>query len=347
MTLSSRNILISILALGSVAAVIVACGSDGSKFDDGTTPIGTFGDGGFGDGSSSNDPDLYKNDPPPPWCGPDSGTPAPPIKGTEECPEDKNKPGCGCDKPGEEAPCWTGLRKNRNLGICHDGKAKCIVKNETLNVWGACEGQQLPVLNAQGKEACACFSVGEWNIANTAPCLHTPDGTNYQAYSTVYKDGQATNCNLGDPVPAPGTGPTGDWSPDTLKVDCAGTYRLCFRIRTGDFNNPSTNDCILGESCIDAVYEKENVVQQLPPLPAWGGKDAACAKKWEKDTPINVSPGYGEMIVKGSTVRCDEVGGQDFVFHRVQFCARSCRDAANANNPECKACQLAGTGEFH
>ena len=62
-----------------------------------------------------------------------------------------------------------------------------------------------------------------------------------------------------------------------------------------------------------------------------------------------MSPGYGEMIVKGQTVRCDAIddgAGQDFVFHRVQYCARTCRNPANANNPECVQCQLAGKGSF-
>jgi hypothetical protein len=345
MVLSSRNLLVSVLTCGSLAAIIIACGSDDSKFNDGPLTNPTFSDGSFSDTGADPNGELYKNDPPPPWCGPDSGVMPPPIGGTEACPDDKNRPGCGCNKVGEEAACWTGLRKHRNLGICKDGRTKCIVKNETLNVWGPCEGQVLPKPDGKGAEACSCFSVGVWNIANTSPCLWQEGGGAY-AYATVLEDGKVTNCGDAKPVPPAGTAPPGIWSTNNLKVDCAGEFDLIFRIRAGDYNNPSPNDCILGESTIKADYKVADVVQELPPLPTWAGKDNACAKKWELDTPANVSPGYGEMIVKGQTVRCDAIGGEDFVFHRVQFCARTCRDPANAANAECVACQLAGKGEF-
>lgn len=349
MIFSSRNLLLSILTCGSVAAIVIACGSDESKFGDPSTNPAVFPEGGFGEGGPSPGTDLYKNDPPPPWCGPDSGVPLPPIGGTEECPDDKNKPGCGCANAGEEAPCWTGLRKHRNLGICKDGTAKCMPKNETANVWGACDGQILPVPGGKGADACGCFSAGEWKIKNTSPCLRNEAG-NYYAYSTVLKDDQATYCGAnGDPVAPAGTAPPGIWSTSTLKVDCAGTFRLCFRIRAGDFDNPTADDCILGEVCTDADYKEANVEQDLPDLATWAGKDNACAKKWELETPENVSPGYGEMIVKGQTVRCDAIddgAGGDLVFHRVQYCARSCRNPDNAKNPECVACQLASKGKF-
>jgi hypothetical protein len=356
MILSWRNLGLSTFACASVAAIVLACGSKGSTFpDDGTLPTGTFSDGSFGEATPGQD--LYANDPPPPWCGPDSGTPAPPILGTEDCPDDKNKPGCACDKVGDKAPCWTGLRKQRNLGICKDGVATCIAKNETLNVWGECEGEVLPVPNATGGQGCGCFSVGTWDITNTSPCLRLDSGT-YYAYSTVYSDGKATFC--GEPtgtnpatISPQGVAPAGIWSPNTLKVDCAGTFKLCFRIRQGDFNNPSTNDCILGETCTDEItFTTANQVQSLPDLKTWAGTDTACANKWENPTitPDNKSPGYGEMIVKGKTVHCDDVGAQssgDFVFHRVEYCPRMCRNPANATDPICQTCQLAGKGSFN
>ena len=353
MTLSSRNILLSVLSCCSVAAIVIACGSDESKFGDGTPGPTVFPEAGFGEGGPGSNDDLYAKDPPPPWCGPDAGVPLPPIGGTEECPDDKNKPGCGCATAGETAPCWTGLRKHRNLGICKDGVAKCIPKNETANVWGECEGQVLPQIDAKGAEACSCFSVGEWKIANTSPCLRTPGGGSYYAYSTVYDNGQATNCG-GDakPIPPAGQAPPGIWSTNTLKVDCAGKFDLCFKIRAGDYNAPKADDCILGEVCTVADYKEANVEQALPDLATWAGKDNACAKKWESDTPADVSPGYGEMVVKGQTVRCDAIddgAGNDFVFHRVQYCPRICRPGDPGYNPEhpnCKACQLAGKGSF-
>src|SRR5690606_20979581 len=110
MSLSSRNILFSILSCGSVAAIIIACGSEGSKFQDPGPVIGTFNDGSFNDDAGSGGPNLYEDDPPPQWCGPEGEEP-PPIGGTKECPDDKNLPGCSCKTVGEEAPCWTGLRK--------------------------------------------------------------------------------------------------------------------------------------------------------------------------------------------------------------------------------------------
>ncbi len=327
MTFHSRNIVMTALSFCAVGAVIIACGSSGdSKFDDGKNPANVFGDGGnFGDGGVNPDDELYKNDPPPAFCGPDAGGNGPvPIGGTEECPDDKNKPGCGCATPGETAPCWTGLRKNRYLGACKDGVATCKKQNETANVWGACEGQVLPQQQATGELACSCFSIGLWKIANTTPCNWTNDGTNYYAYSTQYVEnpsppapaGSYRQGYCGGAIPGGGTDPhldapgkttPGIWSPNTLTADCAGKFKLCFRVRAGDYNAPNGNDCILGESCIDADYQVPKVEQKMPDLQPWAGTDAACSKKWEKDTPENVSPGYGEMIVRGKTVQCQEI----------------------------------------
>lgn len=350
MNFPSRNLLTSIVICGSVAAFILACGASESTFPEGEEPPPQFPEAGFPEGGPDPE-DIYKNDPPPQWCGPDAGAPPPPPGGTESCPDDKNLPGCGCRTIGEEAACWTGLRKHRNLGICKDGRTKCVARNETENVWGPCEGQVLPNPAAtKGAEACSCFSEGEWNIANTAPCLREKGGS-YWAHSTVLDDGKATYCTQDEDVP-PGTAPPGSWSTSTLKVDCAGTFNLCFRIRAGDYNNPKPDDCTLGEVCTVAEYTEANVVQTLPDLKTWAGKDPACAKKWELDTPKDVSPGYGEMIVKGQTVRCDPIddgSGNDYVFHRVQYCPRICRASDpdyDPNHAACQACQLAGTGKF-
>lgn len=349
MILCSRNVLFSVLACGSVAAIIIACGSEGSKFNDGDPQKGVFGDGSFNSDGNRTGPDLYANDPPPPWCGPDGGAP-PPISGTEECPDDKNKPGCGCQNVGEEASCWTGLRKHRNLGICRDGKTKCVAKNETSNVWGPCEGEVLPVPDGKGGQACSCFSVGVWKLENTSTCLHRETDKAW-AYSTVLVGDKYGGCDPANPLPE-GQVPDGIWSKNTLKVDCAGVYRLCFKIRAGSYENPSSNDCVLGEVCTDADYKEANVEQPLPDLKAWAGADSACAKKWEIDTPEKVSPGYGEMIVKGKTIRCDAVddgSGNDFVFHRVKYCPRICRPSYpnyQPNDPACQDCQLKGSGEF-
>jgi hypothetical protein len=355
MILSWRNLGLSAFVSAAVAAIVLACGSDkNSTFNDGPIPTGTFDDGSFG-GDSGPGPDLTLNDPFPPWCGPDSGTPQPQILGTEQCPDDKNLPGCGCDHAGETAPCWTGLRRQRNLGVCADGKTTCIVKNEVLNVWGDCVGETLPNNDAgAGKDGCGCFSVGTWDIANTSPCLRN-DGTTWWAYSTVYSNGQATFC--GEPtgsnpatISPAGVAPTGVWSPNKLKVDCAGTFKLCFRIRQGSIDNPQASDCTLGEVCTDTLtYPTAGVTQDLPDLKTWAGTDNACAKKWDT-VDQTISPGYGEMVVKGESVHCDNIDdghGNELVFHRVEYCARMCRGGANPTAPQCQSCQLRGTGSFN
>lgn len=350
--------LLSGLAIGFVSIVsgvtiLAACGNEGSEFS-GTGPgdggNNSVPDGGFGSsGGGEQDADLYANDPPPKWCGPDGGDPAPPQPGgTEECPDDKNKPGCPCDTLGEKKACWTGLRKNRGLGVCKDGVATCVGKNENTNVWGPCEGEVLPTPGATlGKDACGCFSAGQWKIANLSPCtLQYTDGTGTQvnAESTI-PNGNVANC---PPTNPPTAAPTEDWSTDTVNVDCAGHFKLCLRIRQGVFESPSANDCLLGEVCTESDYKTANVEQAWPNLPGWLGTDKACAKKWN-DTPETSSPGYAEMIVKGESVRCDVIDdgkGNDLLFNRIKYCPRSCNDSANANQPECVKCQLSGQGQF-
>jgi len=351
MILSSRHVLVTLLSLASVAGVVVACGSEGSTFPNGINgdpPV--FSDGGFGDGSDY-DPsvELYKNDPFPKWCGPEAGAKQPPVlSGTEVCPSDKNKPGCGCDTPGATAPCWEGLRRHRNLGICKDGVATCVARSETSYVWSECRGQKLPVVGGKGAEACSCFSAGTWKITNTSPCIYQTGGV-YSSYST--RGDTAQGCNPPNGVP-----PGGPWSSNTLQVDCEGTFRLCFKIRAGDFKNPKADDCVLGEACVDATYLNKNQVQPLTDLPAWVGSSSACAKKWEQETPPDVSPGYGEMIVKGQSFYCDAIddgSGNDLVFNRVQYCPRICRPSnppsEGGYQPDaqiCKDCQLSSQGQF-
>jgi hypothetical protein len=350
MILSSRHLLVSLLACGSVAGIVIACGSETSTFDDGKNNPPVFSDGGFPD-PSLVDPSasLYKDDPPPQWCGPESGAKAPPtITGTAECPSDKNLPGCACDTIGATAPCWEGLRKDRNLGICKDGTTTCIRRSETLNVWDSCKGQVLPVPGGKGAEACNCFTAGEWKIKNTSPCLWTNDDVNYTAFSTQGDTG--AGCTSSTP-------PGGPWSSSTLKVDCEGTFRLCFKIRAGDYNNPKSDDCVLGEACVNATYLNKGEIQKLAEdLPAWVTTNPTCARKWEKETPSNVSPGYGEMIVKGKSFYCDDIddgSGNPFVFNRVQYCPRICRPTNPVSDggyhPEaqiCIDCQLSAEGRF-
>ena len=94
------------VAILAVAALVIACGSDdGSVFPE-EQPPNTFGneDGSFGSSGGQGDAgDLYANDPPPKWCGPGDQPVPPQPGGTEQCPDDKNKPGCGCLRAGEKA----------------------------------------------------------------------------------------------------------------------------------------------------------------------------------------------------------------------------------------------------
>src|SRR5690606_18358618 len=116
-----------------------------------------------------------------------------------------------------------------------------------------------------------------------------------------------------------------------------------YRIRAGNFDAPSPNDCILGEVELPPTfYPTPNVEMPWPNLPAWMGTDSACAKKW-RDTAAGVSPGYGEMIVKGESVLCDQIddgAGNDFVFNRIKYCPTSCQ--ADPSTPDCQACQQSG-----
>jgi hypothetical protein len=97
-----------------------------------------------------------------------------------------------------------------------------------------------------------------------------------------------------------------------------------------------------GASCVDVSSPAANVVQRLPDLEGWLGQDPACARRWEKDTPATVSPGYGEM-----SVSCPG-GDAPHVFDRVVYCPRICRPdnptwdgGYRPDAPICNGCGLA------
>lgn len=338
-------------------ALVIACGTEtDSTFVDGAPDSGQGldNDGSFGSRDTGpGQEDLYANDPPPPWCGP-GGDPAPPAPGgTEACPDDKNKPGCSCPTIGAKAKCWTGLRKHRNLGVCADGETTCLKANELQGEWGECVGEKLPTPGAtKGAPACTCFSAGQWKIANLSPCssrtcsANPCTGGNITSVTAVstHVVGGVAQCPTQNP---PTSAPAEDWSTSTLKVDCAGHFKLCLRIRAGNFDapNPAT-DCIVGEVCTEGDYKEANVEQAWPNLPGWIGADKACAKTWDS-TPSNQSAGYAEMIVKGESVRCDPIddgSGNDLVFNRLKYCPMDCN--TNPSAPECASCRQSGEGEF-
>lgn len=317
---------------GSVA------GSGGS----GASTGGYLGDANpLGDGQQF-DPDAYWADDPPPQQCLDSGMTYPTPGGTPECPDDKNREGCPCTTAGEKAACWPGFRKNRNRGICHDGETTCLANGEAQRVWGPCVGYQLPTGDT-GPEACTCFSAGQWKVDNLSPCFVDSGGGpgSGGAVSTILS-GTTAQCPpiSGLPIPKPSQ----PWSTNSLKVDCAGHFTLCYTLKAGDVKNPSPSDCILASVCTEGDYPVANQVTPFPPLDSWVTTTAAetqCAVQFA------TSGGYGEMTVQGLSVECDEIdNGSDGpkVFNRVGYCPLSC--AQNPSAPECVNCQTGGSGSF-
>lgn len=357
---SKRNILVMLGAVASVTFVIAACGSsDDSTFGDGKDKdSGSLESGVFNPNDKPDTGDPYKNDPLPKYCVLDGGAEAGPIPtGTADCPSDKNKPGCGCEKVGETAACWTGLRVNRKIGICKDGMTTCNQIDENTKAWGPCAGEVLPKPGVvRGTDACKCFSLGQWKLANLSPCFIEYNGDTMNPYpvSTVTDGtgrtpkpvGQSDCPSIPQSTPAPPPLPGSDWTTDTLKVDCAGHYRLCYQLKAGDIKNPQPTDCAIMEKiCVEVDYLQADMEQTLPPLPAWTSTAAntACAYKWR------TSGGYGEMTVQGESVLCDKIddgSGKAFVFNRIQYCPSKCENGMNATDPECSSCVQDGSGVF-
>jgi len=352
-----RFSLLPALVLATGAALAIGCGASGSTPGGGNGDAGDAGHGGdggignqdgpvVGDAHSPFDPDAFwADDPPPPWCGPgDAGAPQPPG-GTFDCPDDKNRQGCPCDTEGAQEACWPGKRVNRGLGICKDGTTTCIDNDEFGLVWGPCQGYVLPDPTAtKGKAACKCFSAGQWKIANLSPCFVTWDNkTTYYGVSTFIDGAGKAQCPTSIPgTPPPTAEPGKPWSTDTLLVDCAGHFRLCYALRAGTAATPLPSDCELAKVCIEADYVTADVEQAFPDLPSWVSTNTACATQFAK------TGGYGEMSVDGLSVRCDEVDdgtGQPYVFNRVQYCPLCCNE-----NPPCTTgcdnCNQGGSGTF-
>jgi hypothetical protein len=376
-----RTVLLTSGALGFVLCLVVACGSsDDSTFGnpngDGGDP--GFTDGALGDGLSPDGGDPYANDLPPPNCpAPNTeaccaspNPPTTPIGGTTECPDDKNKPHCACTTPGQTAACWTGLRKNRGLGVCKDGQTTCQKKDETTYEWGDCVGEVLPTPGAtKGTAACGCFSAGQWLLSNLSPCFFQycdvdcstdpaksdptqcdADGNCTAAHTTGLYSLSTVNstpaaCPAFNGLPAgPPAKPAAPWSTTKLKVDCTGHFTLCYELKVGDAKNPKPTDCSLTKVCAPpGDYLTANVEQDFGPLDSWVSPDQACAKAWR------TTGGYGEMSVKGLSTRCEKIddgAGNSFVFNRVQYCPTKCENPAHASDPECVNCKQDGSGQF-
>jgi hypothetical protein len=193
----------------------------------------------------------------------------------------------------------------------------------------------------KGSDACTCFSKGQWKINNLSPCFVTyPNGQTHAVSTYVDGSGQARCPDLPSNTPPPNPQAGQPWSQNSLTVDCAGQFQLCFTIKSGDMANPSPSDCVIAQSCTSAWYEKKNVTQGLPPLPAWSGSDPSCAASFEQ------VGGYGEMSVTGLSIECDPIddNGNPLVFLRVKYCPLVC--STNPNLPACQGCGNGASGSF-
>lgn len=347
------------LALGCLLSLVLAqgCTRERTKSNAETADAASP----FADGGGFKNPDLMEtidagviyydaevsadaffiNDPPAATCD-ESGKmgPAPEIKGTPECPSDKNREGCECKTPGEVASCWPGQRLNRNHGVCHDGETTCQEGFEFGNRWGPCEGYVLPVEDAEeGEEACRCFSNGTWALANLVPCIFQDTDDRYYVYSSRASSEHGYTCDPAEGVPPPA--PESDWTSSTLTVDCGGSFKLCYTIRAGRVDDPKPSDCVVTQQCVETWYPTAGKRQELPGLPGWSATDSACNARFVEQG------GYGEMSVRGKSLECDEVDdgkGRPFVFRRASYCPPRCGDTPD--DPDCKSCAAGGEGAF-
>ncbi len=383
-----KSLLLASATVGTIVlSLMVACGSsDNSTFGNGDDGGSS---GGFTDGLADSNPDSgdpYANDKPPPSCPAPTtvdcckmpNPPTPPIGGTPECPDDKNKPGCSCKSPGMTAPCWTGLRKNRNLGVCKDGMTTCMMVSETASQWGPCVGEVLPTPGAtKGAQACGCFSAGQWLLANLSPCFYdycnsgqpkcdpgsttSPAGCcsdatadHIFALSTVVSGMTASCPDFATYANPPGGNsgppqkPPGPWTTTQLKVDCTGHFHLCFELKAGDKDNPKPTDCSLAKICTEGDYTTAGALQDFGSLDSWTTTSETCARQWD------MIGGYGEMTVLGESTACESIddgSGGSFVFNRIKYCPAKCRGCPSSGSPDCSSaectnCQMNGSGMF-
>ncbi|MEY4581225.1 MAG: hypothetical protein RL701_5928 [Pseudomonadota bacterium] len=279
---------------------------------------------------------FFIDDPTPPMCDADGERVASenvhdPIP---DCPEDKNREGCPCDKPGRTASCWPGKRMHRNRGQCHDGVATCQETIEFGATWGPCRGYQLPEdFATEGPAACRCFSSGEWALENLVPCIYEREAELFVT-SSIPDGAGSYYCD--EDLPASSV-----WTASTLSVECAGQFRLCYALKAGDVEHPKPDDCTVERLCVDTWYPDPDVPQNLPDLPGWRAPDDACTRRFVE------SGGYGEMSVLGLSAECDAVDdgqGAPYVFKRTRYCATHCVNSPE--KPECKACGTGVSGHF-
>jgi hypothetical protein len=184
----------------------------------------------------------------------------------------------------------------------------------------------------------ACFTQGDWAIANLEPCFLTYTNSSNQMVTSAYAStpGNPETCafdmNTGMPtVPA-------TWSTDTLEADCAGTYSLCYTLKAGDPKNPQASDCTVGQSCTAATaYAPAGTTMTFAPLPGWQSMASAeaCVNQFQS------TGGYGEMSVSGTPDGC---GALARVLGRVTYCPTDC--SGPSPPPACNGCVNGGSGDF-
>lgn len=346
---------------GTSTGGVGGTGGSGATGAGGSGATGTGGGGNLLDASGGNmrdysAEDFFIDDPPPMACNGNMSTPVVPG-GTPQCPDDKNLPGCPCD-PDEPQPqpCWPGLRKHRNRGMCSDGETTCEQVGENVFEWGVCQtfsgieaDTLLPPDGATGKAACGCFSSGFWNLSNTSPCFWFSDPAFTQVIGATSTLKSTTNCPGQMTIDPTGSTPPGEsWASDTVEADCSGFFKLCYTLKA--LSAPmamrqSDTDCVVKEVCVEDQYTfaqgEDPPTVDFPDLPAWitdTASERACAQSFRDNG------GYGEMSVEGESDECETVGPK--IFQTVNYCPWKCNDPANAMDAECVNCTTGGGGRF-
>ena len=106
------------------------------------------------------------------------------------------------------------------------------------------------------------------------------------------------------------------------RTDCAGHYKLCVTLKTGDANNPQAADCAIVSTCAEGDYSTAGQAQSWPALPGWSTPRAqlGCAQQFQDHG------GYGELRGEGTALGCGQVGR---VFTRIRYCPLTCRSMPN------------------
>jgi len=188
-----------------------------------------------------------------------------------------------------------------------------------------------------GTPECPCdFSGGRWLLENPSPCTIFNERGEIVGMVSTKLDASCPVIVAGAPVAH-----EGPWSLNSLQVDCAGQFELCYALKAGNADDPKPEDCLVARVCTQVWYPEADVKMTLPALDGWTATDLTCAQRF------NDSGGYGEMTVLGESVECDVIddgGGQPYAFSRSPYCAPDCRD--NPDREDCKRCSQGGAGGF-